>query len=43
MTVNTSLPGPGTYSFAPAASDLILYAFSLINIRRSELTTQHLR
>ena len=41
MSIPVGLPGPGTYSFSPAASDLVLYAYSLINIRRTELTTQH--
>ena len=41
MSVPTSQPSTGTYTFAPAASDLILYAYSLCNIRRPELTTQH--
>lgn len=32
----------GTYSFAPSAGDLVLNAFGMIQIRRWELTTQHL-
>ncbi len=41
MTVPTSLPPPGTFSFSPSASDLVLYAFSLCNIRSTELQAQH--
>jgi len=41
MSVQTNTGATGTYIFAPAASDLVLYAYSLINIRRTELTTQH--
>jgi len=41
MAIPTSLAGPGTYTFSPSAGDLVLYAFSLINIRPTELTTQH--
>ena len=41
MSVPTSSPAPGTYTFAPAASDLVLYAYSLINIRPSEMQLQH--
>lgn len=32
----------GTYSFGPAAGDLVLNAFGLVQIRRWELTQQHL-
>jgi hypothetical protein len=32
----------GTYSFNPSAADLILNAYSLIQIRRTELTVAHL-
>lgn len=32
----------GTYSFAPSAGDLILNAFGMVQLRRWELTTQHL-
>lgn len=32
----------GTYSFAPSAGDLVLNAFGMIQLRRWELTTQHL-
>ena len=42
MAVPTSLPAPGTYSFAPAASDIVLHAFSMCQIRGTELTQQHL-
>ena len=41
MTVPTNAGVPGTYTFAPSASDLILYAYSLINVRPTELTAQH--
>ena len=41
MSVSTSLSSPGTYTFAPSAADLVHYAFSLINMRPTELTTQH--
>jgi hypothetical protein len=41
MTIPTNLGATGTYTFAPSAADLILYAFSLINLRRTELTTSH--
>lgn len=33
----------GTYSFGPAASELMLNAWARIHIRRSELTQQHLQ
>ena len=42
MSVLTSQPATGTYTFAPSAGDLVLYAFSLCNIRRTELTQAHL-
>lgn len=32
----------GTYSFAPAAGDLVLGAYSMVQVRRWELTQQHL-
>ena len=32
----------GTYTFAPALSDIVLNAFSRIGIKRTELTAQHL-
>lgn len=32
----------GTYSFAPSAGDLVLTAYSMIQVRRWELTQQHL-
>lgn len=32
----------GTYTFAPSAADLILNAYGMIQIRRPELTSQHL-
>ena len=41
MTVPTNLGATSTYTFAPSAADLILYAFSLINIRPTELNSQH--
>ena len=41
MSIPTNTGVPGTYVFAPAAADLVLYAFSLCNIRSTELTTQH--
>jgi hypothetical protein len=41
MTIPTNLGGTGTYTFAPSAADLVLYAYSLINMRPTELTTQH--
>ena len=41
MTVPTNLGTTSTYTFAPSAADLVLYAFSLINMRPTELTTQH--
>jgi len=42
VSVPAGQASPGTYSFQPAASDLVLYAYSLCNIRPTELTTQHL-
>jgi hypothetical protein len=33
----------GTYSFAPSAADIVLNAYSMIQIRRTEMTTQHLQ
>jgi len=33
----------GTYAFAPSAADVILNAYSMIQIRRTEMTTQHLQ
>ena len=41
MTVPTNAGNTGTWNFAPSASDIVLYAYSLINIRRPELTTEH--
>jgi hypothetical protein len=41
MSVPTSLPAPGTFTFAPSAADLILYAWSQCNIRPTQLTAQH--
>jgi len=32
----------GTYSFAPSAADIVLNAFGMIQIRRPEITQQHL-
>jgi hypothetical protein len=32
----------GTFSFDPSNGELIIFAYSLIGIRRTELTTQHL-
>src|SRR5262249_11915434 len=32
----------GTYAFAPSAGDLILNSFGMIQVRRWELTQQHL-
>lgn len=31
----------GTYAFSPSAADIVLNAYSQIQIRRTELTTQH--
>jgi hypothetical protein len=42
MSVLTSRPPTGTYSFSPSSSDLVLYAYSLCGIRRTELTQTHL-
>jgi hypothetical protein len=33
----------GTYTFAPSAADIVLNAYSMIQIRRTEMTTQHLQ
>jgi hypothetical protein len=33
----------GTYVFAPSAADLVLSAYGMIQIRRTELSTQHLQ
>lgn len=41
MSVPTNLGTSGTYTFAPSAGDLVHYAFSLINMRRTELDTPH--
>jgi hypothetical protein len=41
MTVPTSLPATGTYTFSPSAGDLVHYAFSLCNLRRTDLNTAH--
>lgn len=41
MTVPTNLGQTGTYSFAPSAADLVIYAWSLINVRPPDLGTQH--
>lgn len=41
MTVPVSQPSPGTFSFSPSAGNLVLYAYSLINMRRTELETTH--
>ena len=41
MTVPTNTGATGSYQFAPSAGHLVQYAFSLINIRPTELTTQH--
>lgn len=41
MTVPQSIGTTGTYSFSPSAADILLYAYSLCNIRRTELTTEH--
>lgn len=41
MTVPTSLAAPGTYTFSPSAADIVLYAFGMCNMRRTELTTTH--
>jgi len=36
------MPSTGTYSYSPAASNLMLTAFGRIGIRRTEITAQHL-
>ena len=36
------MAGSGTYAFAPSIADLMLNAFGRIQIRRTELTQQHL-
>src|SRR5208337_1798764 len=41
MSVPTSLPSPGSYTFAPSAADIVLYAWSMCNIRPTELGAQH--
>ena len=41
MSVPTSTATTGTYTFAPSAGDLVHYAFSLCNLRRTELSTPH--
>ena len=41
MSVPTNLGQTSTYSFSPSAAEIILYAFSLINIRPTELNSQH--
>ena len=41
MGIPVGQSSTGTYTFAPAASDLVLYAYSLIGMRRVDLTTQH--
>jgi hypothetical protein len=33
----------GTYAFNPSAGDIVLNAYSMIQIRRTEMTTQHLQ
>ena len=33
----------GTYAFAPSAADLVLSAYGMIQIRRTELTSHHLQ
>ena len=42
MSVPTSAPSTGTYQFSPSAANLALFAFSMIQIRPTELTTEHL-
>ena len=41
MSVPTNAGQTGTYNFSPAASDLIIYAYSLIGLRPPDLETQH--
>ncbi len=42
MTVPTNSGTTNSWSFAPSAGNLILYAYSLINLRRADLSTDHL-
>ncbi len=42
MSIPVSQPATGTYNFSPSAGDLVLFAYSLCNMRRTELTTAHL-
>lgn len=42
MSVPMSQAAPGTYGFALSASDIVLFAFSMCNIRGTQLTQQHL-
>ena len=42
MTVPVGYPSSGTFTFAPSAADLVLNAYGMIQIRRTELTTGHL-
>ena len=42
MTIPTSQASPGTYNFDPSAGNLVLYAYRMINIPRTELTQAHL-
>jgi hypothetical protein len=37
------LTSTGTYAWAPSAADLVLSAYGMIQIRRTELSTQHLQ
>lgn len=32
----------GTYAFAPAASEVVMQAFAMIGVRRTQITTEHL-
>jgi hypothetical protein len=41
MTILIAQPAPNTYNFNPAASDIVLYAFSLLSIRPYQLQLQH--
>jgi hypothetical protein len=42
MSVLTSQPATGTFSFSPSAADVVGNAFRKIQIPRAELTTEHL-
>ena len=41
MSVPTNAGSTNTYTFAPSAGDLVHYAYSLCNLRRTELSTPH--